>query len=217
MTQLLSDWIRVYDDLVPEKFCDDCVNLFEDKIRSGFELEWRRCREMAALGSTYLFAPLKHHMRAVLSQYKDEVKNKMLDSVTRIEDPSIFCYAPAGSDPAGDHHFHKHCDAWSVESASRQVSIILYLNDVERGGETVFEDIEDLNSTGFGAEPRVKERTDPSIINAKPRKGRVLVFPSNYLFHHEGRTPISEAKYVLVSWLHFDGAGHGYRTYPLYD
>lgn len=94
----------------------------------------------------------------------------------------------------GPHRFHKHVDAWDVASATRQISIILYLNDVAVGGETIFADLD---------------------VDVRPKEGRLIVFPSSYMFQHEGMPPISNKKYVLVSWLHFDGPSHGYRTFPL--
>jgi hypothetical protein len=55
-----------------------------------------------------------------------------------------------------------------------------YLNDVEEGGETVFE--------GF-------------II--KPKIGSMLVFPPLWLFPHRGNPPISNTKYILSTYLHY--------------
>jgi prolyl 4-hydroxylase len=81
-----------------------------------------------------------------------------------------------------------------METASRQVSVIVYLNDVTEGGETSFD-------AGTAVEPRA---------------GRVLVFPSSFCFQHRGNPPVSNSKYVLVAWLHFDGTGHAYTTLPLF-
>ena len=65
---------------------------------------------------------------------------------------------------------------------------------MEEGGSTTF--------TEFG-------------INCQPKKGNMLIFPSFYLFTHKGSAPISNDKYIIVSWLHFDGDRHAYRVHKL--
>jgi len=78
-----------------------------------------------------------------------------------------------------------HYNAWHVEvdgpdSCIRPFSMIIYLNDVEVGGETSF------LYTG---------------TKVKPRKGSLLIFPSAFPFVHRGETPISHDKYIIATWL----------------
>ena len=40
-------------------------------------------------------------------------------------------------------------------------------------------------------------------IKIKPEKGKVLLFPGNYLFPHKGNMPISNSKYIATSWVEF--------------
>jgi len=75
--------------------------------------------------------------------------------------------------------YKEHIDGWTA--SHRQVSAVLYLNDVKEGGETYF--------------PRQK-------ISVKPRAGGIVFFPSNYCYLHEARAPISETKYCIVTWFH---------------
>mgnify|MGYP003353236168 CR=1 FL=1 len=78
-----------------------------------------------------------------------------------------------------------HYNAWHVEvdgpdSCVRPFSMIIYLNDVEMGGETSF------LYTG---------------TQVKPRKGSLLIFPSSFPFVHRGEVPISHDKYIIATWL----------------
>lgn len=61
----------------------------------------------------------------------------------------------------------------------RAISALMYLNDVEEGGETYF-DVFDL-----------------TVV---PKAGRLVLFPSTFPYSHEARNPISGNKYVLVTW-----------------
>ena len=58
--------------------------------------------------------------------------------------------------------------------------MIIYLNDVDNGGETSF----------LYTENKVK-----------PRKGGLLIFPSAFPFVHRGEVPISNDKYIIATWL----------------
>lgn len=61
----------------------------------------------------------------------------------------------------------------------RCISSILYLNDIEKGGDTYF---------------------DKFNVSVSPKAGRLLMFPSNFIYTHEGRPPINDTKYVAVTW-----------------
>jgi predicted 2-oxoglutarate/Fe(II)-dependent dioxygenase YbiX len=61
----------------------------------------------------------------------------------------------------------------------RIFSSVIYLNDVDLGGETYF--------------PKFN-------LSVKPRAGRLLMFPSGFAYVHGAKTPISNDKYAIVSW-----------------
>lgn len=61
----------------------------------------------------------------------------------------------------------------------RVISALLYLNDVESGGETEF--------VHFN-------------IKVKPKAGRLVIFPSNYAYAHIAHPPKKGYKYVTVYW-----------------
>ena len=95
------------------------------------------------------------------------------------------------NDPDQPNQFSNHADNWNAPTATRQVSVIAYLNDVDLGGETEF--------TGLGLE-------------IKPVKGSILLFPSNFLYMHKGKEPLSNNKYIIVTWVHFDHDRLAYRA-----
>ena len=65
-------------------------------------------------------------------------------------------------------------------SGVRILTVFLYLNDVEEGGETVFDNLE-----------------------IKPKQGTLVVFPPLWMFPHRGNPPISGTKYLLSTYLHY--------------
>jgi hypothetical protein len=80
----------------------------------------------------------------------------------------------------GEDLFDTHVDARNHESARRFLSFMFYLNDVEKGGETLFEG-----------------------LTITPKRGRLVVFPPLWLFPHKGCCPVSNDKYILTTYLHY--------------
>ena len=75
-----------------------------------------------------------------------------------------------------------HYEAMNRESANRLLTYIVYLNDVEEGGET-----ELLYYP----------------MRVKPKAGTCIIFPAAFTHTHWGNPPISNEKYILTGWVEF--------------
>ena len=189
----LEDHVRVYDDALPVSLADRLRGLVDKTPTGKHDAAWRRCVEFARVEDTDLWPEFHLEISSLFLQYRADVgANVELARVTHVESTNVFRY-DVQEDPGAAHHFAVHHDAWDAPSATRTVSVIAYLNDVDEGGETDF--------------PRLG-------LAIPPRRGRVLVFPSSYLFTHAGQPPRSQSKYVAVTWLHVPGGV--YRTLPLF-
>ena len=78
----------------------------------------------------------------------------------------------------GFHNFH--FENGSDYTSSRVLVSMLYLNDVDEGGETEF----------LYLNKRIK-----------PEKGKVLIFPAGFTHTHRGNQPLNESKYIVTSWI----------------
>lgn len=79
----------------------------------------------------------------------------------------------------GDH-FKPHIDSAFGVTVVRRMALIWYLNDVEEGGETVFE---------FQG------------VSVKPKRGDLIIFPPFWTHRHEGVTPVSGTKYIITTFI----------------
>jgi hypothetical protein len=61
----------------------------------------------------------------------------------------------------------------------RAFTFLWYLNDIEIGGETEFED-----------------------FKIKPESGKLILFPATWTYPHSGKTPISDDKYIITGWMY---------------
>jgi hypothetical protein len=80
---------------------------------------------------------------------------------------------------SGQGFYKPHSD--SGPGMHRIFSAILYLNDVNEGGETYFNKFD---------------------VSVKARAGRLAIFPADYVYTHEAKPPISNDKFALVTWFH---------------
>ena len=80
----------------------------------------------------------------------------------------------------GFHNFH--CEDTGYNVAHRTMAWMVFLNDVEDGGETEF----------IYQQKRFK-----------PEKGTVLIWPASYTHPHRGNPPISD-KYIATGWYQVD-------------
>lgn len=79
--------------------------------------------------------------------------------------------------------YHKwHCEMMGPEDRNRFMVISLYLNTVEKGGETEF-----LNQG----------------LRVEPVKNRLVIFPATYTHVHRGNPPLSGTKYIITGWVEF--------------
>lgn len=74
-------------------------------------------------------------------------------------------------------HYREHVDSFpGTSSANRVAAGIIYLNTVEHGGETAFP-LHDVKVAAV--------------------QGRIVLFPAVWTHPHEGRTPLSDDKWII--------------------
>ncbi len=190
--------IQVWDDALTTDQCSRIVELFENSnhyegniLRNGelvIDFKGKKTTEFDITGS----APTDKHWAAVerLAVYttrKYLLKYEAINvGVKNLINPlgdggyQMKRYKPL----IGDHHSY-HVDSGNVPACGyrRLIAFLLYLSDVEEGGETVF------LTQG---------------IAVKPKCGRVLMFPTSFPYLHAGRSPRLGIKYNIITFLVID-------------
>ena len=82
--------------------------------------------------------------------------------------------------PELKEEFRRHTDSTTKRSCRRFLSSLIYLNDVEEGGQTAFND-----------------------VTVNPKEGRLIIFPPLWMFPHAGKMPVSDIKYILTTYLRY--------------
>lgn len=82
----------------------------------------------------------------------------------------------------GEGYHMWHCESDSMSTSHRLALVLLYLNDVDDGGETEF-----LYQS----------------LRIKPKKGTLIICPSGFTHTHRGNPPLNGEKYIITTWIEF--------------
>ena len=82
----------------------------------------------------------------------------------------------------GEGYHTWHCENDGMKTRNRIMAFMVYLNDVQEGGETEF----------------LYQK-----CRFKPEKNTLLVWPANYTHAHRGNPPLSNDKYIITGWIEY--------------
>ena len=149
---------------------------FDNDRKSFTELNIEGKEEFKDIKETYirvLRQNLQHFMKEV------NIENHHFPPIIDMENIRIKKYTDNGKDV-----FKNHVDVLRSQgpSSKRFLVFIMYLSDVEEGGETSI--------------PRYN-------IKCKPKAGRLLMFPPFWTHPHQGEKVIKGTKYQIMTYLHY--------------
>jgi hypothetical protein len=200
----VKDFIGVYEDAFTAEWCQSLVNEFEylhsqgfSRNRQEYDSSKQTEKDDNSFSSPDVFqtngtGEVESSLAAFGNKVGAQFNNVLWDK----------CYADyVGHYPAlkqsgkhinwlnkvnrtevGQGYHIWHFEQASREQATRLMAYILYLNDVDEGGETEF-----LHQTR----------------RIKPEAGTLVLFPASYTHLHRGNTPLSNTKYILTGWIEF--------------
>ncbi len=188
-----QDFIGVYDNVFTSKECEDAIKLFEEYHRCGYtysrsmqgldthyqddtsmdvlpsiDLDWdpKFIESFHSRFYDYIY-PLYNNQYPILQQLP--IHRSRHVKIQRTEPTQ------------GYHVWHCEHDSSPI-GCNRLLSWILYLNDVEEGGETEF-----LYQS----------------LRFKPKTGTFILFPAHFTHTHRGNPPLSGSKYISTGWIEF--------------
>ena len=82
----------------------------------------------------------------------------------------------------GEGYHFWHCENAEMKARNRILAFMVYLNDVNEGGETEF----------------LYQK-----CRFKPEKNTMLVWPSQFTHVHRGNPPLSNDKYIITGWVEY--------------
>jgi hypothetical protein len=179
-SETLAPGIELYDNIV-----EDCAEFIELALSkegwrdSTFFTPTETNKVDKSVRNTKIL-DLPYHLEGEIEWF---VLSKMFKSVAddysakwrcgyqQMEHPQLLHYTK------GEGHYDYHADAGP--GTIRTFSAILYLNEVEEGGETHFQHFD---------------------LKISPKAGRLAMFPADYPYVHAALPPLSGDKFAIVTW-----------------
>ena len=190
-----NNFIGVYDGFFSDEFCDNLIAYFEwsqatNKTFGRPDEERFKKDTTCNLNPTspseisLSYGKIGNFLKEfndIFWQvcYKDYVTT--YSTLSACGNHTIFTYKLQKTEPGGGYHVW-HFENDSKVNSSRIGAYMIYLNDVQEGGETEF-------------------LYQSRRIAAK--KGRLVIFPSNYPWTHRGNPPLAITKYILTGWTEY--------------
>ena len=219
----MDKFIKVYDNAIPEDFCDYFVDFFEKEHKKGHT--WagtnattvntdgsggatvkKEYKDSTDCGVRYnwitkqVYAAPKHTI--IVGNIMDLIYNKFEEYV-------VDCYPPdhlSQFKEENENIFYMH-----PPGAAGFGEVIMRYEPPEQGYHRYHSD---WSSASPGSALRmvagivylndVKEGGETDFyhqkLKVKPKKGTLIVFPAGYTHLHKGNNPISNTKYILSLW-----------------
>ena len=190
----MENCIRVYDDVVSKEWCKETIDMFEKSKNPTNDERYespdfnqvisqsKSFTEICLEGKDEWFEIKKHFLVACQQHFLKFAKELGIEkhhlSKNIVQENVHFKkYQANGLDV-----FKNHVDVIDTGPLSKRFLVfIMYLSDVEEGGETHL------------------IRQD---IKCKPKAGRLLMFPPYWTHPHQGNKVIKGTKYILMTYLH---------------
>ena len=188
----LSTVIKQYNDIVPKLLCEELIEFFEESITFRIDDHRKQSTEMQLMGDprprARAYKQLLHNLIYPLGErYERELHTNCHVDYMPTDEPLTKMFPtgfrslqiqkytaedkgyPAVHIEAGPDHINKY------------LAMIVFLNNVEEGGETVFP----MGGTAI-----------------TPETGKVAIWPTGLPFYHCGNKSESD-KYIITSWFEF--------------
>ena len=190
-----GDHIYTVDGAFDDQLIDDIVTNFDKMESLGLTLERNQYtgKEYPSMKDTSMFATqetdagFSDHMREVFDIINGPILEEWLRTYPVLASQNYKdVYVSNGkmqkTYPGGGYHnWHsEHCN--QISSMNTLLAWMIYLNDVEEGGETEF----------LYQQKRLK-----------PQRNRFVIWPAGFTHLHRGNPPLSGVKYVLTGWIHW--------------
>jgi hypothetical protein len=189
---LLKEYIKIYDNIIPVQHIAQILKIYSNKeFQQGRVGDERSNRVDTKLRKTLIyglgnlvdsltdvhwFNLLGYYISNGLNLYRQELDPTMRDFCqNRINEIQILKYFEG-------YFYNYHVD--SGGNHHRNMSCIIFLNNDYEGGELVF-----------------KDQASDEELEIKVKPGRMILWPSNFLFPHKVREVKKGIRYSIVSWI----------------
>ncbi len=198
MESTIENFVGIYENAFSKEYCDDVINQFNLLQEQGFTKTRQQnddgTKDIKDDTSTWTGnfynaeSDVSGLHRLIGQQFNDIYWGQCYEHYA--DNFSILKSSPSHAiwgnkvqrTNIGQGYHVWHYEDGSRECCQRLLTHLVYLNDVEEGGETEL------------------------LYYHKrfaPKTGTVLIFPAGYTHTHRGNPPLSNDKYIITGWTEF--------------
>lgn len=187
MANIQNNGIAVFEHVFNRDYCHQLIEYFEwckDNHRTWGRTSPETKKKDESVGLTFGMDDSRPLLQGFNDIFWDESYPEYRKHFSILDDFSrhgILTYKIQKTLPGQGYHIW-HCEDMAIELRKRISTYIVYLNDVEDGGETEF----------LYLNQRIK-----------PTAGTLVIFPAGYVHTHRGNPPLSGSKYIMTGWVEF--------------
>jgi len=173
----------VMEDVLPKSICESLIEEYEEQTKK-IEVKTEGCLPVLDIFNNVELQRFQFSitslLQAVNEHYLKEVYPTILTKDSTYKTPKDFEFPLVNK-----YNPDSESSGWQVDcsdslTSRRSTTMILFLNDLEEGGEVVF-------------------CVDGQDFKVKPKTGSVVCFPSSWMFPYKSLSPISGNKYTITS------------------
>ena len=190
----LNDHIGIFDNYFPDALCDKYLKFFEKIKRSESNIFGRHKRDNLKVATDEHFYLINEHYKNDFNLtyiggdfqkvFWEECYPKYIEKYPILKEFSkhrILSLKMQETEKGQGYHAW-HTEMMTPGQRNRFIVISLYLNTIEKGGETEF-----LHQS----------------LRVAPVKNRFVMWPATYTHVHRGNPPLSGTKFIITGWVEF--------------
>ncbi len=191
-----KDFIGVEQGVFTPEFCQSVIQYHENAVQAGLVMT----RQSADVGSLKIQKDdeslYMHHeefvsldgTKTILKQFKEAFSVHLYSQyinqfdILKTVDPLNIRHVKVQKTKVGGGYHIWHHETDKRDTSNRVLAWMLYLNDIEEGGETEF----------------LYQHT-----RIKPTRGTFVMWPAGFTHTHRGNPPLSNEKYIMTGWIEY--------------
>ncbi|KAE9618000.1 putative procollagen-proline 4-dioxygenase [Lupinus albus] len=191
----------LYEGFLSEKECDHLINMAKDKLHKSLVTNNESGKAMLSKARTCSGMFFTKTQDEIISEIESRVATWTFLPRENDEPIQVLCYK---HDQQYESHFDYFNDKFNQKiGGNRMATVLMYLSNVEKGGETVFP----------------KSESWHLIFTVKPKKGDALLFFSLHLNAttdtrslHRSCPVIEGEKWSATKWIHVGDLDKAYEN-----
>jgi hypothetical protein len=191
----MTQFIGVYENAFSQEYCERAIKYFDNMKNAGFTQNRMQADQVQKImkddDAFFGHQEKEVNLAAAGTLYK-EFNETFWKTYHEQYSPNFAILKDSGTHnnysfkiqktPIGGGYHVWHYESGTRELCHRLLTWMVYLNDVEEGGETEFL---------------------YQHMRLKPKAGTLVIWPAAFTHTHRGNPPLSNDKYIVTGWTEF--------------